>query len=84
VAPCPFCNVAEDRLFLRSDLGLAIFDSYPLTEGHALVVPKRHVARFFDQSPQEQSAIWSLVAQVREIIVGRFQPLYLRTVDGST
>ena len=62
---CPFCDLASSRVCLENDTALALPDAFPVTEGHTLVVPKRHVASLFDLSEEEQVAIWRLVALVR-------------------
>ncbi len=68
---CPFCNLADARIWRRNDHALAITDRYPLTEGHTLVLPARHVPRFFDLQPEEMSAVWALVAEVRTALLER-------------
>jgi diadenosine tetraphosphate (Ap4A) HIT family hydrolase len=56
----------------ESGVATALFDGFPISEGHALVVPKRHVASFFDLSLEEQSAVWVMVAQVGAELSSRF------------
>jgi diadenosine tetraphosphate (Ap4A) HIT family hydrolase len=63
---CPFCSVAASRVYLEAEGALALADAYPITEGHTLVVPKRHVASLFDLNGEEQAAVWRLVARVRQ------------------
>ena len=41
---CPFCHAGKARITLENDSAIAFPDSFPVTEGHVLVVPKRHVA----------------------------------------
>lgn len=41
---CPFCQPRSDRVFLRQGNVLALWDSFPVTPGHALIVPVRHIA----------------------------------------
>ena len=53
---CPFCDVKQDRQIAASDDARAIRDKYPLTDGHTLVVPRRHVASLFELSDEEQVA----------------------------
>jgi diadenosine tetraphosphate (Ap4A) HIT family hydrolase len=62
---CPFCNLATDRIYLESEAAIAFPDAFPISQGHTLVVPKRHVTSLFDLSDEEQAALWRLVAQVR-------------------
>jgi len=71
---CPFCTIAPDRVWLADAHAVAIVDSYPVTEGHTLVVPLRHVASVFDLPAAEQAALWALVGRVRTALQERFQP----------
>lgn len=71
---CPFCSVDAERIAVQNDLALALHDAFPLTPGHTLVIPRRHVADYFGLSPQEQAAIWELVNRVRELLALDFEP----------
>jgi diadenosine tetraphosphate (Ap4A) HIT family hydrolase len=53
---------------------VAVFDGYPISQGHTLIIPKRHVGSFFELSPGEQAAILLFVKQVREELVRTQQP----------
>ena len=71
---CPFCHLEKSRITLENDCALAFPDAFPVTEGHMLVVPKRHVASLFDLPEEEQAALWKLVALVRAKLMGELQP----------
>jgi diadenosine tetraphosphate (Ap4A) HIT family hydrolase len=71
---CPFCQPADGAVWLKADGGLALWDAYPVSEGHALVVPSRHVTSIYDLTPVEQSRLWQLVAAVRERLIEPFAP----------
>ena len=62
---CPFCEKVEsgEGLVLANDWGIAFPDAFPLTEGHTLVVPRRHVARSEDLEPEEWTGLFELVRQ---------------------
>ena len=64
-ADCPFCHIAEDKLLAENEDARAFLDGYPITEGHTLVVPKRHVPSVFDLDASEQESLWQLVKEVR-------------------
>lgn len=49
----------------------ALLDGYPVSEGHTLVIPRRHVPSIFDLSGAEQSDVWALVAEVRDRLRAR-------------
>lgn len=57
VPGCQFCGVSQDRILIENELALAISDKYPVSSGHTLVIPKRHVADYFDATKSEQNAI---------------------------
>ena len=71
---CPFCRLEKSRIRLESEFAAAIPDGFPVTEGHTLVVPKRHVASLFDLPDEEQAAVWRLVAQVRAKLMAELKP----------
>ena len=71
---CPFCQLEQRRVVLENDFAAAFPDGFPIAEGHTLVVPKRHVASLFDLTPEEQAAVWSLVAQVRDGLMAELKP----------
>jgi diadenosine tetraphosphate (Ap4A) HIT family hydrolase len=66
VADCPFCGPAvRDRTVGEHGSVVAVLDTFPVTEGHTLVVPKRHVAGFFDLSSKERSDALDLMRVIR-------------------
>ncbi len=66
---CPFCNRIAASQFIQEDsLALALPDAYPVSPGHTLIVPRRHVQDFFDLTAEEQAAVWTLVQSVRQHI----------------
>lgn len=72
---CPFCNPDPEReLILESATAYAIYDKFPVNEGHALVIPKRHCADYFQLSFKEQSACWFVLNRTKEIISEKFNP----------
>lgn len=71
---CPFCNLPKECFLLETETTLAFFDGYPITEGHTLVIPKRHVASIFELPPEELAALWSQVATVRKLLAEKFRP----------
>jgi diadenosine tetraphosphate (Ap4A) HIT family hydrolase len=51
--PCPFCNLPADRILAEDGPCLAFRDGFPVSAGHTLVIPRRHVASFRDLAPDE-------------------------------
>lgn len=71
---CPFCTVDAKKILFENDLALAFFDAFPVSLGHTLIVPKRHVASFFELSKKEREAIDSLIFQVQDYLHFTFKP----------
>lgn len=64
--PCPFCTPEPSRHLLANTHAIAIADGFPISPGHTLIIPKRHIASFFEATREEQTAIFDLLAEVRE------------------
>ena len=63
---CTFCRLRDSReVALENDLAFAIFDDYPVTQGHVLIIPKRHFPNFFDIAPDEHQAVFDLLTKLR-------------------
>ena len=71
---CVFCSLEVNDILVQNEMAQAIFDKFPVNEGHVLIVPKRHVASLFDLTPEEVMSIWRLVEQVKEMLNNRFHP----------
>ncbi|MEE9446314.1 MAG: HIT family protein [Arenicellales bacterium] len=69
---CHFCT--QPDLEIENDLAYATFDTNPVSPGHCLVMPKRHVAEYFDATTEEKQAIWALVDEMKIIIDKHYQP----------
>jgi diadenosine tetraphosphate (Ap4A) HIT family hydrolase len=71
---CPFCQLEENRIYLESELAVAFHDAYPISEGHTLVIPRRHVVSLFELTEEEQAEVWKLVSEVRAMLVTELHP----------
>lgn len=74
VKPCPFCPPPSDRVVASNDLAVAIRDGYPVSPGHTLVIPKRHVASLVEVTKDEAAALWSLIAEARAQLDAELKP----------
>jgi diadenosine tetraphosphate (Ap4A) HIT family hydrolase len=54
---CPFCEPNRADVVLESELTWVLLDLYPVTPGHLLVVPRRHVERWSDATLEERTAL---------------------------
>ena len=73
--PCPLCSAAEGRETLYANThAVAMWDAFPVSPGHALIVSRRHVADLFELSAEEQAAVWALVPAVKAAINAGHEP----------
>ena len=71
---CAFCNLSDERIWLSSDTCIAIRDGFPVSQGHTLVIPNRHVALFASLPRDEQISVWEMVEKVRGRLMSEFDP----------
>ena len=65
--PCPFCTLPLERIIDSNDLALVSRDAYPVSPGHTLVIPKRHIGSWFEITPEEQSAMLGLLGKAKAV-----------------
>ena len=70
---CIFCKPKREIL-AENQHALAFFDSYPVSRGHALVVPRRHARTIFDLPDEEYAGCFRLVLPLKEVLLARFAP----------
>jgi diadenosine tetraphosphate (Ap4A) HIT family hydrolase len=66
VSECPFCArvaAGADVIHARA-MAVAFLDSFPVSEGHVLVVPRRHLARAEDLDVNEWAELFALVREI--------------------
>lgn len=71
---CPFCHPAHSSVVFSNSVIVALWDGFPVSEGHLLVVPRRHVATWFEASEEEQREIWQAIEKGKEAICQIYQP----------
>ena len=67
--PCLFCNLKQKNIIHQNNLAYASYDSFPVTDSHCLVIPKRHIKSFFDLSDEELIACNNLLKKIKEEIL---------------
>ena len=67
--PCLFCNSKSSGIAHENELAYASYDTYPVSEHHCLIMPKRHVLEYFDLTDDELLACNNLVKLVKEEIL---------------
>lgn len=71
---CPFCTLPADRILLADDHAVVIRDGYPVSPGHTLVIPRRHVGSFFDITADERASLLQLLGQTKAALDSEFAP----------
>jgi diadenosine tetraphosphate (Ap4A) HIT family hydrolase len=71
---CQFCSLPDTRIVLRDDGGVVIRDGFPVSPGHTLVIPQRHVESLFELESTERSALMDLLARARTELEREFRP----------
>ena len=71
---CPFCSLPRDRILHERETAFAIRDGFPVSPGHTLVIPKRHVASLFEVTDAERIDLMSLLVAARDDLDREFRP----------
>ena len=67
--PCIFCKNEKEELQFENQLAYSSIDSYPVSEFHSLIVPKRHVETYFELTKDEIQACNELILKTKEKIL---------------
>ncbi|MGL2993542.1 bifunctional class I SAM-dependent methyltransferase/HIT family protein [Flavobacterium sp. TSSA_36] len=71
----PFLSGEETReLLVETATVFSFYDKFPVSEGHALIVPKRKVSNYFELTLKEQTACWIMVNKVKHILQEKYNP----------
>jgi len=80
--PCPFCTIDVQRIFHSGELVVAVWDAYPVSPGHALLLTKRHISSWFESTAEERAELGETTMIAREAILKRTASEHLPTPDG--
>ena len=69
--PCLFCDSKKSAIAHENDLAYASFDSYPVSDHHCLIIPKRHIKDYFDMTNDELIACNDLIQIVKNEILSK-------------
>jgi len=65
---CPLCSRAREGVFICENLAaVAFYDGYPVSRGHSLVVPRRHVTSLLDLGPDDDGLVGAMVRKARDL-----------------
>jgi superfamily II DNA or RNA helicase/HKD family nuclease/diadenosine tetraphosphate (Ap4A) HIT family hydrolase len=71
---CPFCNPDPSQLAFERPSFFGLWDGFPVSPGHMLVIPRCHLATWFDATTEEQMALLDGIEQARQEILRRYKP----------
>ena len=71
---CVFCTLPDSRIIRANVHAIMIRDGFPVSPGHTLVIPRRHVSSFFQISLEERGSIFELLGQAKKIVEDEFNP----------
>jgi diadenosine tetraphosphate (Ap4A) HIT family hydrolase len=71
---CPFCTLPPERIIQQNEHTVLILDAYPVSQGHSLIIPKKHVASWFDITATERDSMISLLDLAKEKITSASSP----------
>ena len=75
---CIFCDliksIDKDRVIYQDSTWIAILDGYPVSEGHTLLIPKRHCETYFDLNLVESDSLAAAIKVVKAILDTRHKP----------
>lgn len=73
---CIFCDFQFDKtkVVMENELAYAIYDSFPVNEGHTLIIPKRHAETFFDLTSEEVKAMYELASEMKKKLDSLYHP----------
>lgn len=63
---CVFCSIKLP--VLENELAVAVYDKFPVSTGHMLLIPRRHVTDFFSTTRAERLALDRLLFEARRLI----------------
>jgi diadenosine tetraphosphate (Ap4A) HIT family hydrolase len=71
---CTFCSLPNARIVNSNLFGIVIRDGFPISEGHTLIIPKRHIKSFFDLQSKERDSLFDLVEQEKSFLIDAYSP----------
>ena len=71
---CPFCTLAPERIIDSNAFGVTIRDGFPISPGHTLVIPKKHIGSWFAIGIEEQLGLLDLLARAKVVLEEGLNP----------
>ena len=71
---CAFCHLPPSRIIDSNQTGMVLRDGFPISPGHTLISPKRHIGSFFETTPDERNELLSLLDRAQKNLQTEFNP----------
>lgn len=71
---CSFCTLPPERVIQENDHAIWIYDGFPVSPGHSLIILKRHVGSLFEVTTEERIAMLALLDKARGTVEEKYQP----------
>ena len=71
---CIFCNIDKNRMILENEDAFVIYDAFPVSKGHMLIIPKKHIENYFEADEEIKLKLWKLVDKGKEMADKKFTP----------
>lgn len=65
---CIFCNINKNKFIIENNLSYSIFDNYPVTNYHCLIIPRRHIASYFELTQAEINSCNQILNEMKKIL----------------
>jgi histidine triad (HIT) family protein len=74
---CIFCNIVEGKeksnVVYEDNSSVVIMDAFPVTEGHLLILPKKHKKDVLEMDEKETAEIFNLARKAGKILVNALE-----------
>lgn len=71
---CIFCNIEKEKILLSNEEGFVIYDKYPESKGHVLIIPEDHVEDYFDLKSEVKKSLAGLLDKAKVYCDENFNP----------
>lgn len=71
---CSFCNIYDQQIIFQDEFVMSFRDSFPISRGHSLIIPKRHISSFFELNDYEHNALLYALRAVQEELHEEYAP----------
>ncbi|RKZ93534.1 MAG: HIT family protein [Candidatus Parabeggiatoa sp. nov. 1] len=71
---CPFCHLDNQQIIFQDELVITLKDGYPISPGHILIIPKRHIPSLFDVTDEEQMALLHALRAAQNELKQQYAP----------